>query len=459
MSLIPYCRTRPAVLAALLTLWAAAPLCAQDPTARSKALDEALQNLQQAQQPSTVPAGAPQAPASSTPQIKLIDVSLDGLFALGGSTVSDADLPTLNGGGHDPRKRGVTVQNVELSLVGAVDPYFKVETHLIYFLDPETGESEFELEEAFAVSTALPAGLQLKAGQFFTEFGRINPRHPHQWDWENAPVINTRLFGPDGMRGPGVRLSWLTPLPWYSDLLASIQNANGETMSSFFANEEFFGERPVGGRPFVDSSVKSLGDLAYLLRNENSFDLSETTSAAVGVSATFGPNATGDDGNTLIYGADLVAKWRPLDNFRGWPFVIWQTEVMTRKYDASSAFIENDPTITGDDVVLPRETLHDSGLYSQLLWGFSHGWAAGLRYDYADGTGPTYDPTGAPIADDPFRDTRHRVSPLLMWQPSEFSRVRLQYDYDHADWLEGDEAHSVWLGFEFLIGSHPAHKY
>ena len=48
-----------------------------------------------------------------------------------------------------------------------------------------------ELEEAFFTTTALPYDLQLKGGYFLTEFGIINPTHPHSWDWMDQPVINT----------------------------------------------------------------------------------------------------------------------------------------------------------------------------------------------------------------------------------------------------------------------------
>jgi hypothetical protein len=61
--------------------------------------------------------------------------------------------------------------------------------------------------------------------------------------------------------------------------------------------------------------------------------------------------------------------------------------------------------------------------------------------------------------DDPFRDNRQRLSPLLLWHPSEFSRLRLQYNYDRADHLEDKDAHSVWLGVEFMYGAHPGHTY
>src|SRR3990172_8861212 len=111
--------------------------------------------------------------------LRLIDISMDALFAAGGSTEDDEELERLQGGGHDPRKRGFTVQNIELSLTGAIDPYLNGESHIIFFLDPLTGETELELEEVFLTTTSLSHGLQLEAGHFFTEFGRLNPRHPH----------------------------------------------------------------------------------------------------------------------------------------------------------------------------------------------------------------------------------------------------------------------------------------
>lgn len=396
--------------------------------------------------------------------LRLMDISFDALIAAGTSTERDDQIQILQGGGHDPRKRGFTVQNVELSFMGAIDPYFTGEAHLIYFIDPAEGESEFELEEAFLTTQKLPYGLQLEAGYFFTEFGRINPQHPHQWNWQDQPIINTRLFGPDGMRQAGFRLGWLTPLPWFSEFHFGMQNANGETMASFLANGEFFEERPIGGRPFVDRDVKSLNDLVYLGRWDNSWDLSDEVTMKLGFSGLYGPNATGDDGRTWIYGADLKMKWRPVNHFRGWPFLSLEAEIMKRDYKADSFF---DP---GSGISLPGATLKDWGFYTQLLYGFRKNWAAGIRGEYVSGSGNSVavdflTGTVAPVNrnSDPFRNDRYRISPLLAWHPSEFSRFRLQYNYDHnSDRLpgfEGQNAHSVWLGVEFMFGAHAAHKY
>ena len=104
--------------------------------------------------------------------------------------------------------------------------------------------------------------------------------------------------------------------------------------------------------------------------------------------------------------------------------------------------------------------MEDWGGYVQALYGFPGRWATGLRFEYASGSGDNIMHDGGyPARDeDPFRDDRIRISPLVMFSPSEFTRLRLQYNYDDADHLD-DEAHSVWFGLEALIGAHPAHTY
>jgi hypothetical protein len=423
----------------------------------STALDDAV---------AAAKAEAPPAPAVPSPSIasrplgggttvRLIDVSVDTLVAAGASTADDAQLEFLQGGGHDPKRRGFTLQQAELSFAGAVDPYFTGESHIVFT------DSSVELEEAFLTTQSLPYGLQLEAGQMLTEFGRINPTHPHAWDWLDQPVINTRLFGPDGLRNPGFRLGWLAPLPWFSQVHLGAQNATGESAISFLGEGEGGGhshdhgdedeeEEPtgIGGRPAVAHGVRDLGDLLYLARWENGVSLTDSLSAKIGASGLFGPNSSGSHGRTYVYGTDLVVKWRPSDNFRGWPFVTWQTEVMGRDYDADAVRDEH----VGD---LPATTLYDWGLYSQLLYGFRYGWGAGLRYEYAAGSGASVGGRGA----DPFRGDRQRISPLLSWRPTEFSRLRLQYNLDRAEFLDDDWESSVWLGIEVLYGQHPAHDY
>ncbi|MCA8966750.1 MAG: hypothetical protein H6838_06900 [Planctomycetes bacterium] len=422
--------------------------------ARRAALERAVAELPTG--PTAV--GALQGSAAPTaPTLRLVDLSLDLMTAAGWSSEPDDVLADLQGGGHDPKKRGFTLQQAELSMVGAVDPYFTGHLHLVALLDPDEGETNVELEEAYLRSLALPGGLQLKAGTYLTEFGRINDRHPHQWDFQDQPVIHTRVFGADGMRGPGARLSWLLPTEHYVEVIAGVQNANGETMTSFLANDEVYEERPIGGRAFVERPTRSAADLVYTGRAMTTFALGDDENLDLGASAVFGPNATGEGADTMIYGADFAFVWRPEHGERGWPFLKVQGEYVARAFDAAAQVDDTDPMAP---VTVPGATLRDQGCYLQGLYGFTPGWTLGLRLDWAGGSGDSYlrDSQQFGRELDPYRSDRVRLTPMLAYHPSEFSRIRLQYDYDHADDLDRD-AHSVWLGFEILIGAHPPHSY
>ena len=400
-------------------------------------------------------------------QTKYIDIAFDLLTAAGGSTRPEPVLRQLQVGGHDPSKRGFTLQNGELTLSGAVDPYFRGQANIILFITPE-GETVVELEEAFLETTSLPHDLQLRAGQFFVEFGRLNQRHPHEWLWIDQPIINGRLFGPDGLRSPGIRLSkLLSKLPWYSMVYVGMHNANGETAASFLSDgalvEEGFAP---GGRPFQERDVHSVKDLLYSARWEHSWSTHhDEITWALGASGLWGPNYTG--GQTYVYGLDLKAKWLPSNNERGWPFVTFESEIMSRSYRTGTFLGSGDPANPTDDVLFGRQTVGDWGLYAQVLWGCKPRWAVGLRYEYAWGHGDNlaFDPDAGTATlvsrqSDFLRCDRHRISPMVVYYPSEFSRLRLQYNYDEANFLEkGDAAHSVWFGFEILFGAHPPHKF
>ena len=379
------------------------------------------------------------APAVAAPSAMMsgtgFQIGFSGEAIAGGSSVGDDSLSGLQAGGHDPVRNGFNVPNTELFVGGAVDPYFDAQANVVFLIDAE-GETVVELEEAFATTRSLPFGLQVKAGQYFTEFGRQNPMHPHQWAFVDQPVILSRLFGGDGLRSQGARVAWLTPLPWYSELYFGAQNARGETVTSFLGEE---GEE-VGGFALLERQSRNFSDLLYSTRWLNGFEITDSVSANVGVSALYGPNATGHTTDTSIYGADVYAKWQPAYTERGFPFVSLQAEALRRLYDV------------GDPGTEDARDLRDWGFYAQGLYGFAPGWVAGLRVEHAVGDGDSNA--------DPLRDHRWRLSPNLTWYPTEFSKLRLQYNRDWAEHLPDENtADTVWLQFEYSLGSHFAHTF
>jgi hypothetical protein len=397
--------------------------------------------------------GAAPTPDSSPPVrssgLRLIDLSLDLLGSVGGSSAPEEELRQLEAGGHDPKNHGFTLQSVELTLAGVVDPFVRGDSHIVLAIDEE-GETIVELEEAYLTTLDLPFHLELRAGHFFTSFGRLNPTHPHAWDFVDQPVVSSRFMGPDGQRAPGAQLSWLTPLPFFAELVLSAQNARGETLPSFLsvAGESF------AGRSLIDREVKDPLDLLYLARARASFDALDSLTLVLGASALFGPNASSERTDTQIYGADLLLRWRPLASDRGWPFVTWQSEAMYRDYEAGAV-------IDGDVPLAAGTSLADWGFYSQLIWGFARPFVAGVRYDHAAG-----EQQSVAIAEgsyessaDALRDERRRLSLVLTYYPSEFSKLRLQYAYDRSEFLSAGDAHSACLQFEILFGAHGAHRF
>jgi hypothetical protein len=422
------------------------------PTPEQKKLEEELAAELGTQKASTNPPAQPQAaplqswsPSQPIPVLRAgaayMNISFDALMDFGWSTARDPSKE-LQLGDHDPINRGFSLRNAEIAVDGAVDPYFKGFANMVFKLDKDN-ETEVELEEVFAQSTSLPANLQLKAGQFLAAFGRQNQQHPHAWAFVDQPLILNRVLGPEGLRNIGAQLSWLAPTPFYTEATLGVFNGAGGTAFSFRnpGENDIAGVNRYLGRATHNRDLRGAEDLLFVPRLASSFDLTDEQTLLVGGSAGFGPNNTGESTRSEIYGLDAYWKWKPADASKGFPFVSWQTEAMYRRFEAGA-----DPS-----AALRSEIVRDYGFYSQVLWGFTPGWVVGLRGEWVTGNDTAVD------AMDIYRGDRVRISPVLTWYPTEFSKIRLQYNYDDGDHF-GDQ-HSVWLQLEFTLGAHAAHKY
>jgi len=463
----------------------------RDQQAQIEALKKQIVTMNE---PAQTPAGAPGVAATTAPPPPLektwsptdpirlgkggtyADLGLVATFAVGGSTADDIEGGTQLGG-HDPNQNGFTIQGVELNLQGAVDPYFRANANILFSVD-SAGETFTELEEAWLETVSLPWNLQVRGGQYLSDFGRINTQHPHAWGFVDSPLVSARLLGPDGLRNPGAKVGWLLPLPFFSELSLGIQDSQGETAASFRSSGHSHGEEeeeiPFGYRHADNNrGISSVTDMLITPRLATSFELTDSQTLVLGASGAFGPNNSGSGGDTMtqIYGLDVYWKWKPANAHGGFPFVSFQTEAMLRRYElgafdwqeeADAGEVPIIDVATGLPAVLASETVTDYGAYGQLLYGFRKGWVAGLRVDYVNSEEGDYEKMdltfeGDTLGRDPQREERWRISPNLTWYPSEFSKLRLQYNYD--DRREAGVDHSVWLQFEFLLGAHASHKF
>jgi hypothetical protein len=375
-------------------------------------------------------AGASPAPAASTSGSEVsassVRVAANNHQWLDLSLVFDMALAAfrskepLQQGDHDPTTNGFNFQQLELSVRSVVDPYLRFDSNLVFSPDG------VEIEEVYVTSLDLPANLQVRAGQFLTRFGRLNPTHPHAWDFTDQPFALSRIFGGEGNRGLGLEASWLTPLPWYVEVVGSATDATGEGTARSFLGEE-------GGR------VSSPLDFQFTGAVKQFFPLSDDLSLLWGLSSATGPNPSGDHNFTEVLGTDLYLKYRPT-TVASDTIVALQTEVLYRRRQ------------------VPQDALTDVNGYAQVLWRFSKRWATAARYEF--GT-PAHGKDGQ-VADDPldpeWTSTRQRISANLTFWPTEFSRLRLQTATDRARWRNQAD-YSVFLSLEAVVGAHGAHAF
>jgi hypothetical protein len=326
----------------------------------------------------------------------------------------------LQGGDHDPTKTGFNLQQLELSISSVVDPYFRLDANLVFAPDG------VEIEEVYATTLDLPWRLQARAGQFLNRFGRLNSTHPHAWDFVDQPFAITRVFGGEGNRGLGVELSWLLPLSWYVELVGSTTDAEGEGTSRSFLGAE-------------ERTVNSLGDFEHMLALKQFFPLSDDWSLAWGLSGAFGPNPTGPDQHSQVYGTDLYLKWRPI-SYQSSQIVSLHAEWIYRRRQT------------------PDGVLQDTEGFAALMWRFAARWAIAARYEYGSPAVDTDFDRSPDYLDPEWTGARHRVAANGTFWPTEFSRIRLQASVDAPEW-QRDPTFALFLALEVVAGAHGAHAF
>jgi hypothetical protein len=335
-----------------------------------------------------------------------------------------------NGGEVGPGERSFNLGESELTFSASIDPYFSGQLTTAI-----TGEDEIEVEEAFVRTTALPDGFTAKLGRFFSGFGYLNEVHAHAWDFVDQPLVYQALFGGQFQQN-GVQVKWLAPTDLFLEFGAESGNGdsypgtrragNGLNGATLFAH--------VGGDVGDYTSWRLGGSYLTQKAEDRAGGLADAAGEPLFESFT---------GDARTWVVDGVLKWAPSPRRQ----LKVQGEYMRRRESGAIADASGLPL--ADDY---RNS--ESGWYLQSVYQFAPRWRVGARYDSLDAGTPRYtlSPDGLLSADP------DRLSVMLDWNPSEFSRLRAQYDWDNAR-DDGEQDHIVRLQYIYGIGAHGAHKY
>lgn len=379
-------------------------------------------------------------PFSQAKFVPNISAILD--FSCDFRNISDAEFANMPFSGITPDNeffspRGFNLNYFELAIQSVVDPFFDL------FSTFHISDGEFAIEEAYLKTRSLPAGFQLKIGKFLSSLGRLNSMHDHVWNFSDAPLVYQALYGDGNLNELGFQINWVAPLSTY--LAMGLEVLGGENRHSF-GNEDF----TVGdvqwektGRPLGIFFVKSSFETGNLI-------------ALYGAGLALGDlhrlQPSGDSGilaDSRVIAWDFTLKYL-LDSYR---YVTLQFEYLHRRITGDKVFADNRVGTTELD-------LTHSGYYAELVYRFTRRWRAGLRYDRMLTVDNLYlnpllsDATCLPPSPD-------QLSAMLEFNPSEFSRLRLQYNTNRARTLGNQpfRLHEFYIHINLAIGAHGAHKF
>jgi hypothetical protein len=413
-------------LSAVVTRTATGPVTAADPQGLS---------------PAQITGGSAQVSAGTAfnPAITVIpdglyyydDAGGSGAERLGGAAgfgAPGADVET------DHVPRGFSLREVELSFSGAVDPYFDV--WATFGID----DDGIEAEEVYVQTRRFLPGTQVRFGRFLSGIGYLNRQHRHQWDFVDQALPYEALFG-QNLAEVGLQVTWLPALPIYTQLgFEALQGSNALIANQLVEEyPEQLDETP-GPRLFT-SFLKVSPDLGF--SNTLQAGLSFGRSRSHQEADTDGLQAEVFDGSAWFIATDWI--WR---------------------YDSARQYGERDLAVQGEyiyrsktlDLVSPADVgesaSRQDGLYAQIVYGVGPRWTAGVRFD-AIGIRNEVET----VAGTTELGTTTRYSANVTFNPTEFSRLRVQYNYGRVPDAAGARIHQVYVQLQMSLGVHGAHAF
>jgi hypothetical protein len=175
---------------------------------------------------------------------------------------------------------------LEITAGAALNPYARADVSL------GISHGAIDIEEAYAtLLRGLPLNLQVKAGQYRVDFGKLNSQHPHQWSWIERPLMCKRFFGEEGLAAAGLNIS----------SLISVGRSALTLSGSVFS----------GGSYWNDSQNPDLHNLAESARVSLFAPLKGHANLDFGFSGLTTRLLDSTGGLTTMGNLDFKYKWRP----------------------------------------------------------------------------------------------------------------------------------------------------
>lgn len=409
----------------------------EDLNKKIEELEQRLQAVENQPDEKPMPSSSQVSNNSFNPAVSVI---LEGVYASYKNNPEDYALPGYALGGEAGLVReGFSLGHSELIFSSNIDDKFFGQFTLA--VAEHDGETEIELEEAFFETLSLGYGFTVRGGRFYSGIGYLNQQHRHAWDFYDAPLIYRGMFGNQYL-DDGLRLSVVLPTDLFIELGSEV-----------FAG----GKYPAGGEHSGVGSWTAFANVGGDINVSHSWQSGISYWSADNIEREYGGHDHGGvgevpsfEGDSQIIGFNAIYKWAPNGNYRDQNLKL-QFEYFSRDEEGDLTLLNSSP--------LETSTLNSKqdGWYAQAVWQFVPTWSAGIRYDMVDSDNSGSDDAvldEAGLASGGY--VPKRASIMAQWVPSEYSRIRLQYNRDES-YQETDD--QVYLQYTFSMGAHGAHQY
>ena len=193
------------------------------------------------------------------------------------------------------------LREMELGIQSALDPFSRGKVIFSF------GREGVELEEGYVEWLNCPLNLNLKIGEFKTQFGKLNRYHDHALPQFDKPLVMARFFSLEGLKGFGLGGNFLLPRLWSHVNELDVEVITGGTGQSF--------------------TCEGKHNIITVMHVKNYYDLSRASYLEIGFSGAFGRNDPAEQLRSIVAGVDLTYKWVPPERAK-YTGLEWRTEAM-----------------------------------------------------------------------------------------------------------------------------------